>query len=363
MEDSGANKKGVKVMKARIVSVIIALTMMCSLLLVPALAENDGLLGPVVLTGGRRDMLIPTAHRLQSDFYDDRNHYALDFTSGTLDHTVIACYDGTIYSVFEGGYGDGYGNYIVVQHDYLLLDGTTITLYSKYNHCNTLAFHSADIGKKVKAGDTLAYEGKSGIATGVHVDFQIFTSPDFSKEKCIDPYANQLLELPDDLYISDEYPCGIRYMDAVRAIYSEPLEYPVTPIHTVDIQTVGTSKPLFGGKYTAATNTFDLIDRDTRAQLTSSNSGCKMLSMTGDGTSGVLTLNYDCRIGNSSVSAGESLYYRISKMKDGGTITFTDADSCVKLTGKIHTYNNGSTFGSIIKIDCLEGNVYFKYSK
>lgn len=96
MEDSGANKKGVKVMKARIVSVIIALTMMCSLLLVPALAENDGLLGPVILTGGRRDMLIPTAHRLQSDFYDDRNHYALDFTSGTLDHTVIACYDGTI---------------------------------------------------------------------------------------------------------------------------------------------------------------------------------------------------------------------------------------------------------------------------
>lgn len=137
----------------------------------------------------------------------------------------------------------------------------------------------------------------------------------------------------------------------------------VTPIHTVDIQTVGTSKPLFGGKYAAAVNTFDLIDRDTRAQLTSSNSGCKMLSMTGDGTSGVLTVNYDCRIGNSSVSAGESLYYKISEMKDGGTITFTDADSCVKLTGKIHTYDGRSTFGSIIKIDCLAGDVYFKYSK
>ncbi len=64
-------------------------------------ANYDGL-GPVVITGGKRDMQwpVPNYPNIQSCFYDHRNHRAIDIAapSGT---PVVAAYPGTVVEVYS----------------------------------------------------------------------------------------------------------------------------------------------------------------------------------------------------------------------------------------------------------------------
>ena len=161
-------------MRKRVLSLLLAVLMIISVLPVAANAYTQGYdgLGPRAIQGGQRDFKwpVPGYYNIQSCFYDQRNHCALDIAApeGTK---IVASYDGTVIQTFSGGYGDGFGNYVVVKHNYRLLDGSTVVLYSRYSHMSSV---STSVGATVYAGTTeLGRVGATGSAEGNHLDFQI----------------------------------------------------------------------------------------------------------------------------------------------------------------------------------------------
>lgn len=200
------------------------------LLLPQAYAHTPGYdgMGPKVLTGGRRDFAwpVPGYENLQSCFYDHRNHYAIDIAA-PAGVKVVAAYDGTVVKTFSGGYGDGFGNYVVLRHDYTLLDGKQIVLYSRYNHLSAV---TVSVGDRVTRGVTQVGKiGSTGNSQGNHLDFQIlYGGWQPYRTYSIDPYANELLVLPENLAVYDRWDCGQSYFQLVQAVYSKPL------VHTCD---------------------------------------------------------------------------------------------------------------------------------
>ena len=188
---------------------------------------NNGL-GPVVISGGQRNFQwpVPGWYNIMSCFYDYRNHCALDIaaSAGTA---VVASYDGVVIQAVDKGtdyYGDGFGNYVVVEHDYVTLDGIYITIYTRYSHMKKVY---VGVGAYVYGGSTVLGEvGMTGAANGNHLDFQILYGGWQPYQKySIDPYANQLLVLPENLEIWDEWPCGMEYYNLIVELYSHPLQY------------------------------------------------------------------------------------------------------------------------------------------
>ena len=213
----------------RIVSCFL-LAVMLLLPLSQAYAHTPGYdgMGPKVITGGRRDFAwpVPGYENLQSCFYDHRNHYAIDIAA-PAGVKVVAAYDGTVIKTYSGGYGDGFGNYVVLRHDYTLLDGKQIVLYSRYNHLSAV---TVSVGDRVTRGVTQVGKiGSTGNSQGNHLDFQIlYGGWQPYRTYSIDPYANELLVLPENLVVYDRWDCGESYFQLVQAVYSEPL------VHTCD---------------------------------------------------------------------------------------------------------------------------------
>ncbi len=189
--------------------------------------------GPRVIEGGLRDFRwpAPPSRGLSSCFLDGRRHHALDICGGEAGSAIVASYDGTVCEV---GYAGGYGNYVMLRHDYTLADGSVIPLYSKYNH---LASYAVTQGQSVREGEVIAGIGCSGGDYPVHLDFQILSSAAWTNYNyhniSLDPYVNELLELPGDIFVaSTPACCGVGptgcccklYLDYIReAVYSRPV--------------------------------------------------------------------------------------------------------------------------------------------
>ena len=135
--------------------------------------------GKKVLSGGQRDFAFPVPghNMLSSCFYDNRNHCALDFPApkGTK---IVASYAGTVIATYNGcshnygksrscGCGSGFGNYVILKHDYVLKSGEHITLYSSYNHLTKATVYE---GQTVKKGQQVGTMGSTGYSTGHHLD-------------------------------------------------------------------------------------------------------------------------------------------------------------------------------------------------
>lgn len=75
---------------------------------------------------------------------------------------VLASADGEVIISRSGGWNGGYGNYVVIRHS----NGTQ-TLYA-HNSRNNVA-----VGDSVKQGETIAFIGATGKATGPHLHFEI----------------------------------------------------------------------------------------------------------------------------------------------------------------------------------------------
>ncbi len=86
------------------------------------------------------------------------NHQGVDIAAaeGT---PIVAAGNGTVVTAT---YSSSAGNYIMVYHGN--------SLYTVYMHCSKLAVSE---GATVKAGDTIAYVGSTGVSTGAHLHFGI----------------------------------------------------------------------------------------------------------------------------------------------------------------------------------------------
>ena len=86
------------------------------------------------------------------------NHKGIDI-GGSNNQPIYAADSG---DVIFSGWSDSYGNYIRIQHD----DGSETV----YAHCSSLR---ARVGERVVQGQDIARMGSTGIATGVHLHFEL----------------------------------------------------------------------------------------------------------------------------------------------------------------------------------------------
>lgn len=160
------------------------------------------------LEGGQRDFKwpVPGQYNLSSCFLDNRAHYSLDI-AGPMGSSVVASYAGEVIDIFTGcehNWGksgsccSSWGNFVLLEHSYTLKSGKTITLYSRYAHLTDV---TVSVGKTVARGEKIGTVGSTGRSSGPHLDYEILyggTSP--SKTYSVDPYINDLLELPEELH-------------------------------------------------------------------------------------------------------------------------------------------------------------------
>lgn len=142
---------------------------------------------------GSRVMIwpLPTSNNtITGCFSDGRQHGAIDI-SAAKGTSVYAVADGT---VVDCGYGNGYGNRIVIEHK---INGNTI--YTQYSH---LSSYIVNKGQKVKQKDIIGYTGDTDSPKSYHLDFQVkrvagFPGPSERMSRNIDPC--KVLQLPSTL--------------------------------------------------------------------------------------------------------------------------------------------------------------------
>ncbi len=88
-------------------------------------------------------------------------HNGVDF-GGPIGTSIRAAASGTVTVARSGGYGGGYGTYIVISHG----NGTQ-TLYA---HMNSI---SVSVGQKVGQGENIGTIGNTGKSTGPHLHFEV----------------------------------------------------------------------------------------------------------------------------------------------------------------------------------------------
>ncbi len=100
-----------------------------------------------------------TTKRYHPVLHKVRSHKGVDYAAKT-GTPIRAAGDGKV--IFKGKKG-GYGRVIMIQHG-----SKYTTLYAHLNSYNK----KISVGKKVKQGQTIAYVGKSGLATGPHLHYE-----------------------------------------------------------------------------------------------------------------------------------------------------------------------------------------------
>ncbi len=191
-----------------------------------AFAAAPSQAGPRKLEGGQRDFKwpVPGQYNLSSCFLDNRSHYSLDIAA-PMGVDVVASYAGKVIDIFtscthnwgkSGNCCSSWGNFVLLEHSYTLSNGKQITLYSRYAHLSKV---SVKVGQSVARGEKIGTNGSTGRSSGPHLDYEILyggTSP--SKTYSVDPYINELLELPEELHTTFGACCQ-EYVAYVKKLY------------------------------------------------------------------------------------------------------------------------------------------------
>lgn len=177
---------------------------------------------------------VPGYNNLSSCFFDEDAktrgersdyHYALDIATGGNKVNVVAAYEGTVVETVQNGRNDGgFGNQVIIRHNYTTRDGLTRTLYTHYSHLSSIGVST---NQQVSAGQYIGKTGgtaSGGSPYGIHLDFQILTSANWRLYKTYskDPFANEMLELPSNLYKGGDTACCDNYISEVKQLYTEP---------------------------------------------------------------------------------------------------------------------------------------------
>ena len=109
--------------------------------------------------GGKGYYRSPLAHYVQTQSIHGYNAVDMGAPSGT---SIRATAAGDVVVARSGGWNGGYGSYVVITHG----NGSQ-TLYA---HMSKVAAVSGD---QVTQGETIGYVGKTGLATGPHLHFEI----------------------------------------------------------------------------------------------------------------------------------------------------------------------------------------------
>ena len=176
------------------------------------------------LEGGQRDFLwpVPGQYNLSSCYLDNRNHRSLDIAA-PMGEKVVASYAGKVIDIFTGcehNWGksgnccSSWGNFVLLEHAYKLKNGTSITLYSRYAHLTDV---SVKVGQTVTRGEKVGTVGSTGRSSGPHLDYDILKGGT-SKSYSLDPYINELLELPEELHTTFGKCCQ-EYVTYVKLLY------------------------------------------------------------------------------------------------------------------------------------------------
>lgn len=201
----------------RILSWICCIVVVLCMLPVNALAAltPPSQAGERELEGGRRDFLwpVPGQYNLTSCYLDNRDHRSLDI-DGELGNAVIASYAGKVVDTDTTNKTTGWGNFVLLEHTYTLESGNKVTMFSRYAHLDQVL---VSIGDVVSAGKKIGTVGSTGTSTGSHLDFDIMYG---STSVSVDPYINELLELPDALYTTGGRCCQ-EYVAYVKEFYDE----------------------------------------------------------------------------------------------------------------------------------------------
>ena len=117
-------------------------------------------------SGGAFVWPAPGFYLLTSEWNEDRgsyNHGAIDIAGGGIYGTpVVAAADGTVVFSSAGGWGGGYGTYLMIDHG-----GGVSTLYA---HMSGFAVSQ---GATVSAGQVIGYVGSTGDSSGPHLHFEV----------------------------------------------------------------------------------------------------------------------------------------------------------------------------------------------
>ena len=178
------------------------------------------------LEGGQRDFAwpVPGQYNLSSCYLDNRNHRSLDIAA-PMGTRVVASYAGKVIDIFTGcehNWGGNpknecnhsWGNFVLLEHSYTLKNGTSVTLYSRYAHLTDV---SVKVGQTVAKGEKVGTVGSTGRSSGPHLDYDILKGGT-TKSYSLDPYINELLELPEELHTTFGKCCQ-EYVAYVKQLY------------------------------------------------------------------------------------------------------------------------------------------------
>ena len=109
------------------------------------------------------------------------NHNGIDIAGGGIagqpiravaDGYVTLAYNGCSHNYGKSGNccGNGYGNYCVVNHGTLKINGSSANYVAYYAHASRV---TVSVGQYVKQGDILGYVGTTGWSTGYHLHYGI----------------------------------------------------------------------------------------------------------------------------------------------------------------------------------------------
>ena len=124
--------------------------------------QNQGQATTPVYQGGRYVWPTPGFTSLSSTWGDGRNHGAIDIAgSGIYGTQVVAAASGTVVHAESGGWGGGYGSYIIIDHG-----SGRATLYA---HLSGVVVTT---GQTVQQGQLIGYVGNTGRSSGPHLHFE-----------------------------------------------------------------------------------------------------------------------------------------------------------------------------------------------